>query len=96
MMLFVIISLKRLKIMINLKLSDIAQNMRYKSFIDWIPEEYTIIEEDKNSIPDIIETMTEGACEGNEDALASGEEEITQQVKQTMVTKKYRIIRNEK
>jgi len=87
--------ISRLKIMLNLKLTDIAQNMRYKAFVDWMPEEFTIIEENKNSIPDIIENMTEGACGGNEDALASGEEEITQQIKQTMITKKYKIIRDE-
>lgn len=85
---------RRIKRLLNLKIEEIAATMRYKPFKDWAPESYVIIQEENNSIPDLVEQVTKGARQGDEDALSSAKDRITEQVKQTVSTRQYKIVRN--
>lgn len=86
--------IRRLKIMINDQLTDVAATMRYKPFKDWIPEDFELVVEGENTIPDIVEEITEAACEENADAVSSGKEKFTDSIKQVQTTKQYKIVKN--
>jgi len=87
--------IRRIKFMLNLKMEDIATNMRYKPFKDWMPSQYEIIEENNNSFPDLIEKQSKNVAGVEDlDALDSGRERIVEQTKQIISTKQYKVIRN--
>ena len=75
----------QLKCRLNVRLSDVANCMRYITKSDWIAHSSEIIEENANTLADRIE------------ALANGEDtrdKITNTMKQIVTTKKYKIIRS--
>lgn len=76
----------RLKARLNIRLSDVANCMRYITKDDWVAAENEIIEEGVNTIGDRVEAMAKG-----EDTTAA----ITNTVKQIVTTKQYKIIRRQ-
>ncbi len=82
--------IKRLKRLLNLRIQEFALSMRYKSFRDWIPSKYEIIQEDHNSFGDLVE-ISVGA---DEDYMGEVKAKITNQLKQIATTKSYTIIRD--
>ncbi len=76
--------IKRIKARLNNRLSDIATCMRYVTTEDWEPQWHDKIIEGKNTIGDRLKLLAEG-----EDMKAT----ITNDVKQIVTTKKYRIMR---
>ena len=76
----------RLKHKLNSRLSDVATCMRYITMSDWTPADTHLVVEDENTIGDRLEQMAKG-----EDV----KDEITQDMKQIVSTKKYRIIRKQ-
>lgn len=82
--------IRRLKQLLNLKLEDIAQNMRYNPFKDWVPEKWEMVSEE-NNIPAAIEKM---AIKVEKDEEPKEEKKnITDIVKQTLATKKYKVVK---
>jgi hypothetical protein len=73
-----------LKARINTRLSDVATCMRYVTTPDWKPRETVKLIEGKNTIADRLERMGEGN---------KVTECITEDVKQIVTTKQYKIIR---
>ena len=69
---------------LNHRLSDIAACMRYVVRSDWVPERNEVIVEGENTIGERIEQMAEGKAV---------KEQITQDVKQIVSRKQYKIIR---
>lgn len=76
--------IKRLKDRLNDRLSDIATCMRYTTTPDWKPQWTEKIVDGQNTIGDRLELMGEG-----EDMKAT----ITNDVKQIVTTKQYKIMR---
>jgi len=88
--------IRRLKRVLNFSLDEIAISMRYKPFVDWLPEQFEILIEDENTIPDRVEKLIEHTVDKEpEDVLSSDRKSITEAVKQTIVTKQYTFIRNQ-
>jgi hypothetical protein len=75
-----------LKNRINTRLSDVAMCMRYVTTPDWRPVEMTKLIENKNTIADRLEQMGEG------DKVTKC---ITEDVKQIVTTKQYKIMRSQ-
>ncbi len=73
-----------LKARINTRLTDVATCMRYVTTPDWRPVEMTKLIENRNTIADRLEQMGKGE---------KVTECITEDVKQIVTTKKYRIMR---
>lgn len=80
----------RIKRLLNLKLEDIALCLRYKPFKDWVPDNYEVVTEGENALPDLVEKVTNQIVSGDE---PKAQEEITQCVKQLVTTKKYQVLR---
>jgi len=78
--------IKQIKRMMNWTLEDIAATLRYKTFDDWKPEKFELIYEGRNTIPDLIEKIVKEP---------ETKEDITEQIKQIVTSKKYRVLRNE-
>lgn len=76
----------KLKCRINHRLTDIATCMRYVTTSDWIPNAMRLVIEGENTIGDRLEDMAKG-----EDV----KDEITQDVKQIVTSKQYKIIRKQ-
>jgi hypothetical protein len=74
----------QLKNRLNLRLMDIATCMRYVTTGDWEPDDTEVIVEGMNTIGERLEQMAKG-----EDV----KEKITNDVKQIVKTKRYKIIR---
>jgi len=51
----VVEKLKRVKRLLNFKIQEFALSMRYKTFTDWVPSQYELIQEDHNTIADLVE-----------------------------------------
>lgn len=75
---------KQIKRMMNWTLEDLTESMRYETFDDWRPDKFELIYENRNSIPDLIEKVIEAP---------GAKAEITEQIKQLVTAKKYRILR---
>ena len=80
---------RRLKVMLNIKFEDMALSMRYKVHPNQIPEGFQVLEEEVNTIPDQIEELVEAT----EEEVPAKKEEITDNLKQIVATKQYKIIR---
>ena len=76
----------QLKCRLNVRLTDVANCMRYVTKDDWIASKNEIVEEGVNTIGDRIEAMAKG-----EDT----KDEITNTIKQVVTTKQYKIIRRQ-
>jgi hypothetical protein len=76
--------IKRLKARLNDRLIDVATCMRYSTTEDWKPQWHDKIIEGRNTIGDRLELVAEG-----EDMKAA----ITNDVKQMVTTKQYKIMR---
>ena len=84
----------RIKRFVNMKLEELALNMRYKPFSDWIPDQFEIIQEENNSFPDLIEKTVLGALDNpDENVVRSDVDALTNQIKQITTEKKYRVVR---
>lgn len=87
--------IRRIKIELNKTMEDIAVNMRYKTYADWQTSYYEIIEEDKNTLADLVQEQTKKVASGEpQDVVDSTREKIVNQTKQMATSKQYRIIRN--
>jgi hypothetical protein len=75
----------QIKNRLNHRLADVAMCMRYVVTGDWIPETFEKIVDEENTIGEKLEDMGRG-----KDMKKS----ITEDVKQIIVTKQYKIIRN--
>ena len=80
------VTVDRLKARLNIRLSDVANCMRYVTKDDWVAAENEIIEEGVNTIGDMVEEQAHG-----EDKT----EAITNTIKQMVTTKQYKIIRRQ-
>jgi len=76
----------QIKNRLNLRLVDIATCMRYITTADWIPEKFEKVVEGENTIGERLERLGRG-----EDV----KDDITNDVKQIVTTKQYKIIRSE-
>lgn len=76
---------QRIKRYINLQIEELAVNMRYKTFKDWAPDEFIMLFEGENTIPDIVEKMI--------DEPEEAKKEMEQSWKQIMTTKQYKILK---
>lgn len=83
--------LDKVKKMLNILFEDVVTNMRYRPPKDWVPEQYTIIMEDDNTIPDEIDNLVKAEDEPTKE---EAKKQIAERVKQIAVTGKYKIIRN--
>ena len=88
----VVEKLKRLKRLLNFKIQEFALSMRYKTFVDWIPSQYELIQEDHNTIADLVEIVVDADV----DSMGKIKNKITKQLKQIVTTKTYNIIRDNK
>jgi len=77
--------IKRLKDRLNDRLADVATCMRYVTTPDWRPCEFVKVVEGKNTIADRLEQLAYGDT--------SVTEVITEDVKQIVTTKQYKILR---
>ena len=77
-------TIDKLKNRLNIRLSDIANCMRYVVRSDWVPDKMQVIVEGENTIGERLETMAKG-----EDVT----KEITEDIKQIIKTKQYNIIK---
>lgn len=89
--------IKRIKRLINFDIDEIAINMRYKPFEDWLPERFEMLVEDHNTLPERIEKLTADTLDKEpEEVLQSDKDRITDVAKQMVVTGQYGFVRNPK
>lgn len=85
----------RIKRMMNQSLEDMVNNMRYKTYPDQAPEEFELLVEDKNTLPEEIEGLTKALKEDNKPSVDKEKDRVTDRVKQIITSKQYKVIVNE-
>ncbi len=76
--------LRRIKRTINSELNNIVVTARYSYLEDWAPEEMSLLVEEKNTLPDLVEKIVEEK---------DTKESIQKLTGQMLTTKQYKIIR---
>lgn len=82
-------TINRLKNRLNIRLSDVATCMRYIIQTEVEPETPEVLIEGVNTIPDMLEDLTDGLYTEEEQASR-----ITNRVKKVVKHKQYKVIRN--
>jgi hypothetical protein len=77
-----------------MKFEDLGVALRYKPFKDWIPENFEMLEEGMNTIPDIVAKATTSHEEGA--SIDNEKHEITEKIKQTVTTRQYKVVRRQR
>jgi hypothetical protein len=86
--------IRRIKVYLNMKFEDLGVALRYKPFKDWIPENFEMLEEGMNTIPDIVAKATTSHEEGA--SIDNEKHEITEKIKQTVTTRQYKVVRRQR
>lgn len=81
--------INRIKRAINSLLEEMMVSTQYRPFTDWKVDNMTVYEEDINTIPDMVEDMTEKEIAGE----PAEKESLIEAAKQMLTTKQYKIIR---
>ncbi len=77
-------TINKLKNRLNIRLSDIANCMRYVITADWIPDSMEMIVEEENTIGERLEGMAKGE---------NVKDKITKDMQQIIASKQYKIIK---
>lgn len=85
--------LKRLKRILNFKIEDFAINLRYQLCSDWEPENYEFVQEENNSIGDLVSLAASATLDQDAESVSKTKDKIVNQLKQVAKSKQYRVLR---